>query len=220
MKKNLIYFIYWRPENGMLHFNLQLLKKYINQFDGKRIIKVAIDDPGLNYHAVIPSWLNARIVKNDPEYNEARHFRDSLTEIGTEGVTFYAHAKGVTRTVNDPLKWWVELMYKGNLETEPDLTNYIFSGCFGKLRKGSKNVPVPWHYSGTFYWFQNEQVLSRYVTSRIPSEINNRWFSENFPGWIAKQSEAEFRIYSSGASKYNCYSHCFWEQNSHLLHNR
>lgn len=218
VKKNLIYFIYWKPENGMLHFNLGLLKRYIDMFDGIRIIKIAVDEPDLDWSRVVPEWLNAKIVTNDPQYNEAQHFRDSLEEIGTDGVTFYAHAKGVSRAVNGQLKWWVELMYKGNLEAEPNLSgNHLFSGCFGKLRPGSVQVPVPWHYTGTFYWFRNAPVIWRYNDMDIPDNINNRWFTENFPGWIARQEEAEFKLYSSAKHKYNCYRQDFWDENKHLL---
>lgn len=209
IQKNLIYFIWWNPDNGMLHFNLELLEQYIHLFDHK-IIKIAEPKGGL------PDFLkDSQIVKNDKHLGEAPHFKESLKHV-EKGVTFYGHAKGVARPVNDPLKWWVSQLYKGNLDTQPDLENYLVSGCFGKLQPHPVNVPVPWHYSGSFFWFR-EEILARYRTTEIPAEIDNRWFTENFCGWLAKKEEAEFRLHSNEQPEYKCYSKHFWNQNKHLI---
>ena len=209
--KNLIYFIWWNKRNGMLKYNLDLLEQYLHMFDGQRIIKVASA-----LRKDLPAFLKeAELVKNDPVLGEAPHFKESLTHI-KGGYTFYGHAKGVSRDANRPLKWWVKQLYKGNLDTPPNLTDYRVSGCFGKLRPGSEQVPVPWHYSGSFYWF-TEEILNRYSQRGIPDNIDNRWFTENFPGWLALEEEAEFRLHSSKSLKYNCYSKEFWRHNQHLI---
>lgn len=176
----------------------------------RKIIRVA----GANKRE-LPGFLSeARIVENDPVLCENPHFKESLKEI-QEGVTFYGHAKGVSREVNNPLKWWVEQLYRGNLDTPPDLETYLVSGCFGKLRVGSKNVPMPWHYSGSFFWFTQE-VLDRYRTRTVPINIDSRWFTENFCGWLVDQQEAEFRLHVSAEIGYNCYADYFWQRHPHL----
>lgn len=224
VRKNLIYFIYWQPSSEMLLLNLEQMNKYIHLFDGQRIIKIAgIDSLNPVVLKRFPWLKEARFVQNDPIYNERPHFIDSLHELDYRlpSHTFYCHAKGVSRVVNNPLKWWVQLMYNGNLGSEPNLKDYLFSGCFGKLRRGSDNVPVPWHYSGSFYWFDTVEVLKRfllpYYKKQVPNEIWNRWFTESFPAWIAKQSEAEFKLHASAEKGYNCYSDKFWNRHSHLL---
>lgn len=208
---NLIYFIWWNKDNGMLDFNLRLLEQYIGMFDGKRIIKIADVKP---YQ--IPDFLKeAEIVHNDPINGESQHFKDSLSQID-QGYTFYAHAKGVSRVVNKPLRWWVTQSYHGNLKTRPDLDGYLTSGCFGKLRAGSSRVPVPWHYSGSFFWFRKE-VVDRYLSKRVPEMIDTRWFTECFCGWLVDKEDAQFRLHSSDEHKYNCYSEDFWSKYSHLI---
>lgn len=213
--KNLIYFIWWNPDSIMLEYNLRFLKKYINVFDGQRIIKIAYDKYSPPKSVVRD--LGAEIVSNDPVLNEAPHFKESLSRLNNNGITFYAHAKGVSRQVNKPLMLWVKIMYDYNLKTLPDLSQKLFSGCFGKLRPGSEQVPVDWHYSGSFYWFRNDEVLRRYNSQNIPKNIDNRWFTENFPGWIAKQEEVEFKVYASDEKGFNLYSEKFWMKNPKLL---
>jgi hypothetical protein len=195
------------------------MDKYIHLFDGQIIIKLAgvvdnIDIIGQKY----PWILNAELVPNYPTH-EAPHFKQALGELDyyEPSMTFYAHAKGVSRVWNKPLENWIKLMYKGNLDRIPDLGKSLFSGCFGKLRKGSKNVPVPWHYSGSFYWFNTIPVLSRFYRMAPPPEIDNRWFTENFPGWIARQDEVLFNIHASGEQSYNLYSDKFWLKHPELV---
>lgn len=196
----------------MLEFNLRRMDQYLHLFDGQIIVKVA----GVARKDLPDCYeilRNAELVYNLPTH-EAEHFKESLSRLRRDGsVTFYAHAKGVSREPTDELKMWVDLMYRGNLQSPPNLKNKLFSGCFAKLRKGSVNVPVPWHYSGTFYWFRNDEVLRRYANSKIPGSIDNRWFTENFPGWIARKEEAELRLYSTADQRCNFYSPKFWSRN-------
>lgn len=225
MKRNLIYYIHL-IDTPALWLNLELMNWYINSpvFNGQRIIKISgVIDNANRMFDKYPWLLEAESVPNHKDLHEAPHFKDSLERLETSGpsMTFYGHAKGVSRVWNKPLENWIRLMYKGNLDQIPDLGNKLFSGCFGKLRRGSDNVPVPWHYSGTFYWFNTVPVLDRYFSGSrmnpsIPPEIDNRWFTENFPGWIASQSEAEFKLYSSREKSYNLYTDKFWLKHSEL----
>ena len=195
----------------MLKFNLDLVERYIGLFDGLRIIKIA---DGKKHQ--LPEFLkDAEIVDNDPVNGEAPHFKRSIKQI-TFGHTFYAHAKGISRPVNKPLKWWIEQLYKGNLDSKPNLKDHMVSGCFGKLRPGSIQVPVPWHYSGSFFWFRQE-IVERYRLMKVPANIDNRWFTENFCGWLVKQKEAEFRLHASADHIYNLYSEKFWAKHTHLI---
>jgi hypothetical protein len=220
MKRNLIYYIYLK-DCPALWLNLDLMDKYIHLFDGQIIIKMAGVVDNINIIGQKYPWiLNAELVPNYPTH-EAPHFKQALTELDlTEpSMTFYAHAKGVSRPWNKALERWIRLMYKGNLDHVPDLGNKLFSGCFGKLRRGSDQVPVPWHYSGTFYWMSTVRVVNRYYFYEkfgIPQDVDNRWFTENFPGLIATQKEVLFNIHASDEKGYNLYSDKFWLKHPEL----
>jgi hypothetical protein len=225
MKKNLIYFIWWNTDNGMLEYNLNLIEKYLHIFDGQiLIINVDYNEYDLNHLGIFYNYqniLNNHNIhyldgKNDPINGEKDYFKYALSLLPKDdSITFYAHAKGVSRVVNDPLKWWVKLLYEGNLETLPDLETNLFSGCFGKLRP-SRQCPLGWHYSGSFFWFKTKEVLQRYETTEIPKEIDNRWFTENFPSLIAKQEECEFRLWSGNERKMNFYAHDWWNRHPEI----
>ena len=217
MKRNLIYYIYLK-DCPALWLNLELMDKYIHLFDGQIIIKMAGVVDNINIIGQKYPWiLNAELVPNYPTH-EAPHFKQALSELDlTEPrMTFYAHAKGVSRPWNKALERWIRLMYMGNLERVPNLWDNLFFGCFGKLRRGSDQVPVPWHYSGTFYWMNTVPVLSRFYKMAIPPEIDNRWFTENFPGWIAGEDEVMFNIHASDEKGYNLYSEKFWSKHPEL----
>jgi hypothetical protein len=217
VRKNLIYFIYWSPENGMLEYNLKLLERYLHLFDGERIFIIAgANDDVLN--GFLGHATKIISVSNDPVNGEKDYFKYALTLLPKDdSITFYAHAKGVSRVVNRPLKWWVKLLYKGNLDTMPDMDHHIFSGCFGKLRGASPQCPLDFHYSGSFFWFKTKEVLERYEKKRIiPKEIDTRWFTENFPAFIAKQEECEFRLWSGDEKGMNFYSDKWWSKHPEI----
>jgi hypothetical protein len=221
MKRNLIYFIYWSPENGMLEYNLNLIERYLTMFDGKIIVILAgTDKEKPKRFSNYSLWDNTMFVfvNNDPECGEKNHFKLALKLLPKDdSITFYAHAKGVSRVVNRPLKWWVKLLYKGNLDTMPDLDHHIFSGCFGKLRGASPQCPLDFHYSGSFFWFKTKVVLKRYEKKLIiPKDIDTRWFTENFPAFIAKQEECEFRLWSGDEKGMNFYSDKWWSKHPEI----
>jgi hypothetical protein len=215
VRKNLIYFIYWSPENGMLEYNLNLIEKYLNLFDGKIIVMVSgIEGKQLPKRPILQNYIS---VKNDFLNGEKEYFKYGLGLLPKDdSITFYAHAKGVSREVNNALQWWVKLLYKGNLDMMPDLHNYLFSGCFGKLRTSSHQCPLAFHYSGSFFWFKTKEVLKRYEGKAIPDNINTRWFTENFPAFISKQKECEFRLWSGNERKMNFYSVNWWNKHPQI----
>jgi hypothetical protein len=206
VKKNLIYFIY---HNGKLHhyhvLNLKLLSLYWNVFDGQKIVKIAVDgrysiDALLS---LLPKDCEYRIVKNIKETGEAYHFLESLVEI-KEGMTFYAHCKGVTRPMWRGLDMWIHHLYKKNLENVPTLGGKIFAGVLGKLLPCPPYVPEAFHYSGSFYWMDTEKVKSR-----LTKMTYNKYFTERFPAIIAKKEECIFGFGSTNKNL-NFYDEKTW----------
>jgi len=216
MKRNLIYFIYWSPENGMLDYNLNLIERYLHLFDGKVIVILAGEFPhNIPKRPLLKNYIS---VPNDSVNGEKDYFKQALGLLDKDdSITFYAHAKGVSRKRDKPLEWWVKMLYKGNLDTMPDMEKHIFSGCFGKIRTASRQCPLDFHYSGSFFWFRTKDVLKRYEKKKIiPKNIDTRWFTENFPAFIAKQNECEFRLWSGSDRKMNFYSREWWDSHPEI----
>ena len=206
-KRNLIYHIYFDGTLNHYHkVNLALLTQYKGVFNGEVICKLAIEK-GTDISAIkdrIP--FKFEIVQNN-KLGEANHFIDSLKRI-SGGQTFYAHCKGVTRPVMWGLEQWIIHLYKWNLEDYPRLTDKIFSGVCGKLLPCPPYVPEPFHYSGSFYWFNHDSVKWRW--NWIQRDYNN-YLTERLPGMLAKFNECEFRHV---AVKHNIsfYSDAIWRK--------
>ena len=194
VRKNLIYFIYY---NGRLHhyhvLNLQLLSMYWSAFNGKCIVKIAVDQ---DYSVepiveMLPKGCEYRVVRNNQTTGEAFHFLESLVEIDG-GMTFYGHCKGVTRPSWRGLDIWITNLYRKNLENVPRLGDKIFAGVCGKLLPCPPYVPQDFHYSGSFYWMDTDKVKSRLQKFTL-----DKYLTERFPAMIAKQDECIFGFASS-----------------------
>lgn len=204
--KNLIYFIYY---NGRLHhyhvLNLQLLSMYWSAFDGKCIVKIAVDQ---DYSVepiveMLPKGCEYRVVRNNQKTGEAFHFLESLVEIDG-GMTFYGHCKGVTRPSWIGLDIWITNLYRKNLENVPKLGDKIFAGVCGKLLPCPPYVPQDFHYSGSFYWMDTDKVKSRLQNFTL-----DKYLTERFPAMIANQDECLFGFASSNKNL-NFYDERTW----------
>jgi len=237
MKRNLIYYIYYPGHITEYHrINIALLRRYWSVFDGEKILVITRDrEPGegeltslsfadsimrpdieeiLNVHD-LPG---ANIIHgfNDPDEWEAAHFVSSLEYMSeyrfADGLTFYAHCKGVSRPVSPGLTTWIEYLYKENLENPPSLENHLFSGICGKLLACMPYVPEDFHYSGSFYWFRHQEVMKKvtkmYYDKGFPC---GKYLTERFPAIIAKQHECEFRFYSTARNE-SFYEQYTWDR--------
>jgi len=200
MKTNLIYHITPFIENKAWIENIQCLSRYMQIFNNKKIVNVAI---GENCHNLeeVKKYFNSYDVEfittpNNPELRETASFIKLLEKIYSldpNEITFYAHTKGVTRTKGDSLgeavRLWYEYMYRYNLsnieKVRKILTKYPCCGYF----KGVARPPwfpefSRWHYSGTFFWFNNYALFSKnwrdIALERFGTEAYlSRFFSNN-----------------------------------------
>lgn len=211
MVKNLIYFVYV-PETGINDYhrrNFELLNKYIDQFDGKIILTVAYKEMTIPPRELFDLYdfkvYRLGLIDNDPVNWEAEPFLDALDEI-EDGVTFYAHCKGVTRPPMPGLHTWLDHLYHENLSNSAPLGKHIFSGICAKLLPCPPYVPVPFHYSGSFYWFKTKEVKKR-IKELNPTP--SRYMTESLPGMIATQDECRFDFYSTTKNE-NFYKQETW----------
>ena len=203
MKKNLIFYCYLK--NGEVdestQFNLNLIKKYSHVFDGEQIIKVAYDDVNISDDA--RQWTRdlflffdnpkIEIVKNNPDTRESEYFIESIKEIeNDDSLTFFCHNKGNTHTlpnIKNNLFNWIFSMYFFNLDEElfsriekPLLNEITFSGVLRKTLDCTPWVCAPWHFSGTFFWFNTKRLKENPNWDKFDK---GRFSVEAYPGQMA-----------------------------------
>jgi hypothetical protein len=173
MIRNLIYYCYFENSqvNEFTKLNLELLNRYCNNFNGQRIIKIAVDDLEIdNSHLVkLFNGFEIEVVKNNQETRESEYFIDSIKQItNKDSITFFAHNKGGSnRPEKDVIKMWLFSMYFFNLEPtflikiQDELSNdKTFSGIMRIITPCPPWVESDWHYSGTFFWFHTDKLLN------------------------------------------------------------
>jgi hypothetical protein len=221
MKRNLIYYCYF--ENGEINeftqLNLKLLNRYCNLFNGQKIIKIALDDLTKDYSNLVDMFqgFDVEVLQNNKENRESEYFIESIKEIkDTNSITFFAHNKGGSnRPESDVIKLWLFSMYFFNLEPTYLLTiqdqlsnDKIFSGIMQITTPCPPWVPSDWHYSGTFFWFNTEKLLS--IENWDVME-KNRFAVESYPGNKVKQDKSHVTICSANFN-FNTYSPVMWKQ--------
>ena len=101
MVRNLAYFLFPRSGSNWQEAVAELLP-HMHKFNGRRIITVAEDDSTDELSEVVEAFQGVRAefaaVVNDRRLGEMPHFLDALDRMddGREGITLYAHAKGVS----------------------------------------------------------------------------------------------------------------------------
>lgn len=140
-------------------------------------------------------------IDNHPLLRETVTFVPLLTELQRncntlyrdgKNITFYGHTKGVTHTANKAVRLWTRGCYVFNLddvrEAERLLTWFPIVGSFKRYMyqanfpKGSHN----WHYSGTFFWFDNKKLFAKDWKKAIHS---HRYGVEVFPSMLFLPTE-------------------------------
>jgi len=120
-------------------------------------------------------------------------------------ITFYCHSKGITHEgkKKDAVKRWTKYMYQTNLD-DIDKVEHILRpssqfGCLGTLKilssidldvdgiKTREPVTAPWHYSGTFFWFNNYKLFQKSHWKYVPE---SRWGVECYLSQHFKNAEA------------------------------
>lgn len=189
---NLIYHIAPVANNKVWRNNLNLIIPHLKKFD--RIVMGVVTGEGLVPVEDVQEYLSGYDIEwiirdNDPNLGETVTFIDMLSKVASvksDEATFYAHTKGVSRPDNKAIRLWYTIMYDvclNNIDVIKNiLRNYSCAGPFKKRGKQDslREVDVGhFHYSGTFFWFRNDQLFSNTNWMKIRKY---RYGVEEYPG--------------------------------------
>lgn len=140
-------------------------------FTGRRVVAV-VTGPGLDPPDAVQAAFGGHVsdfivLPNDPNLREVQTLVPLLERVQTLDpgeVTFYAHAKAVTRP-GHPTCWrWAQAMYELCLDYVPladdALQTHAAAGPFKRRIKGWRESDSPWHFSGSFAWFRNKDLFA------------------------------------------------------------
>lgn len=172
--RNLIYHVAPFPRNGVWQRNIGQLLRRIRAFNGRRVVAIVTGsnlDPAQDVRDLLSGHVHEFIeMPNNPRLGEVVTFKSLLSRVKTEDpaqITFYGHAKGVSRPVNEgvTVHRWTDIMYETCLDyiplVEQALARYPVAGSFKKRCLGFAGSSSAWHYSGTFFWFRNAEIFKR-----------------------------------------------------------
>lgn len=186
MIRNLLFHLFPVKET-IWTWHAQELVRYRDVWNGKKIVVLAVGAGTADEDVVrdILSPLGAEILvrPNSAYYGETAHFLEALSRLESKNpreVTFYAHAKGVTRTERTNwIRRWCDAMYRLNLGNV-DVTDRLLAAheAVGAFRLIKNHSGSPWHYSGTFWWLRHDALFSR----DWRTIEDGRWGVEGYPG--------------------------------------
>jgi len=194
MQRSLIYHI---TPLGCWQWNLEQLKPFIEIFNGPKVCAVAYGDglPEVKKRDMLNYGFDfVEYEANDEDVRESASFPKLVgLVVGNSGATFYGHTKGVTRGDDPAVQLWTKWSYEKNLSNmsavESQLDQYCCTGSFKRYGKfncfppGSNN----WHYSGSFFWFNNRDVRSRPWESKFKM---HRYGVESFLSFLFEGKDA------------------------------
>lgn len=221
--RNLLYFVCPIKDNGVWQSNIAQLLKRIALFNGKRIVAIArgtmlrkrgirpqnFDYPETVIDAFGDSGCEFLTVENDNKTGEVQAWQSLWERVlpgDPDSVTFYGHAKGVTRPLHSPAHRWTEILYESTLDYWPlvlgQLREFPVTGSFKKLGYCFPGVNSSFHFSGTFVWWRNADLAAR-AWQHPPRQWAG---TEAMPGILYKPEEAGCLFLEAFGTVLNCYS--------------
>lgn len=199
---NLLYHI--TPLKNKYHWNLNQIVKRLDIFKTGKVVFAVAQGKGLEdiekVKQLLPNNSNVTVfpIENDLVYRETVSLLPLLQHVQLEkdSYTFYAHTKGITRGNQPAIKIWTEAMYEWNLDNMllvyRMLKKYPVVGCFKRYNAKCKDAPAifyksTWHYSGTFWWFRNNDLFAKRNWQNIPLD---RYGTEVYLSWLFKSKDA------------------------------
>ena len=196
MTRNLLFSCYPRNPGGspwrrsVNHF---LAGKRFDQFDGRKIIIISVDeccdDPAEVQEAFTGCDCEFIVRDNVSDLQETAHFIEGLEMLENEpGITLRAHSKSCTHV--DPesaSRYWLDALAVVNLDF-PQLISCALerSHITGAFRCQMPFGSSQFHYQGSFYWIKNSELFKRNWRNV------DQWFAgvESYPGTMFQHSES------------------------------
>ena len=215
--------------NGTWQRNLDRLIPRLGLFNGQKVVAILTEGPDprlpLDPPHLVRQYLSGLGIEflefpNNPALREVVTFLPLLDRIFKEhrsdrDVTFYAHAKGVTRPFNSSttVHRWTDVLYHTNLDywplVEEHLRRFHLTGSFKKIGSGFKGSTSSWHYSGSFYWLNNSRVLDRSGWRVLDRAW---WGNESWPGLHFKPHETGCLFHQAPVSSMDLYSSGYFDR--------
>ncbi len=198
--RNLLWYCYPRSGNGVWQRNIGQLRKRIRLFNGRRVVAIATDkttDPAGHVKDLLGDVVHEFIEIANGPVHEMEAFPELLGRVETQDsrhITFYGHAKGVTRRATDTAAAgnWADCMYQVNLDYAPlveeTLKRYHVCGAFKNHGPAFPGLASNFHFAGSFYWFRNRELFKRQW--RFWETFDKTWYgTEAAPGIWFKPEE-------------------------------
>lgn len=172
--RHLLYHIAPFKATDVWCWNLGELRRRIDLFNGRRVVGIVtgpdllppdaveelLADCGCEYH----------VRENDPVLREVVTIAPLFGAVRTDApdeVTFYGHAKGVSRPPWSHYQRWARICYEASLDywplVEQILQRFPCCGPFKRVGYGWTRTQSTssWLFSGSFYWFRNREWFSK-----------------------------------------------------------
>lgn len=221
--RNLLFHLYPVRSNPIWCWHVEMLRKYIHLFNGKKVLALALDslteNPSTVKSGLSPIFDEIIEVTNDPSLREVLTFEPLFSKVHSVNpneATLYAHGKGVGRYAHPWVLRWTELLYELNIdvdswkEIQKLLINHPICGSFKKVGRGwpDNESLADWHYSGSWFWFRNRDLFMQPDWRRI-----DRFWSgiESYPGLHFKPEHAACLFYENSVPGMNLYNENTWK---------
>jgi hypothetical protein len=225
-RRNLIYHCYPTQANELWRWQAERIAKTANQFNGHRIIAIAVDDTTHDLTEVYKTFGKAfefTPLSNDTRLRETASFKNLLQTVASTDAheaTFYGHSKGNSTTGN-PIgaEFWARASYHVLLNDSKRINGVLryWSACGLNIINllGNRIYPTglqhgEWLFSGTFFWFRHDRIFTVPNWDVVPDD---RYGTEAWVSGLLKLKDVwtEYQAWSVKTyptpSPYNPYSY-------------
>lgn len=209
MRRHLAYHLYPLRGSDNWRWNISKLKQYLNQFDGLRLMSIMTgpdcDSPRDVQQELCGTGIECLFLPNSNYLRETVSFVPLISRLEHQsGITFWGHAKGTLHpAVHPTIRGWASAMYQACLSSPPlvdvVLRNFPIAGPFKRHGEFWQTQNAGWHYSGTFFWFNNHDVFCRDWSHIFPGGHG----VEGWPGTLFRNEEAACLICDHAGDLYN-----------------
>lgn len=222
-KKHLTYHIYPTLKSNAWRWNLNILKRYWDIFNGKKIVAIVYDKftegPDTVKHFLLTNnfiFDTILVRRNNSNLREVITWLPMLKAIDITSMTdndfiFSAHAKGVRHKLhNIHMKYWAYTMYHANLHNWSEIKEHLKTKLAVGIHRRFNSFSTPsnfcWHYSGSFFWWRPHDIVKR-----------NNWkiVDQHFYGtesWLGHQMPPEYSECLFNDNSNDLYREAYWNE--------